>query len=325
MNRQRSSRQQIRAEAAAWIARLQSADAQDPLLARGLQRWLDEDTRHREAFDRATQLWDMIAGADLVRASKAVPSRRIRWPRPLIPVLASLLLAALVVLGKPYLFPQRFETAIGEQRTVQLSDGSEITLNTSTAIEVRYGWRERDLRLLHGEALFRVAHDPERVFRVHHTGGYVDALGTVFLVYDEPSRSAVTLIEGSVAVSSELTAGGGKDRPIILKPGERLVTDRSRGAVIDRPSVASVTAWQRRQLLFDDVSLQDAVYEVNRYATQVRVLVDPDVARLRLSGVFSSHDPRDFASAIATLHGLSIEEKDKNIYLRRRAAPRNPG
>lgn len=310
-------REEIRAEAAAWIARLQTVEDRDANVVRGLKQWLGEDPRHREAFDQATCLWDVLAGAEAIRAARPPAPRRIRWHRPMLGALATLLVVISAVLGKPYLLPDRYETGVGEQRVVQLREGSEVVLNTDSAVEVSYRWRSRQMRLLRGEALFRIAPDPERPLQVHHRHGRIDVLGTTFLVHDEPERSSVTLLEGQVTVQNHLV-GRGEESRIDLRPGQRLTTKPNRGASIDYPSLSAVTAWQRRQLLLDDVSLQDAVYEMNRYQPRTRVRVDPDIAGLRLSGVFSSQRPREFSMAIAALHDLVIEEDGTSIHLHRR-------
>jgi len=88
-----------------------------------------------------------------------------------------------------------YRTAIGEQQTVTLNDGTRITLNTDTQLVVSYRQTERHIRLDHGEAMFEVAKQPQRPFIVQVGDQQVRALGITFIVRRDADRDAVVLIE----------------------------------------------------------------------------------------------------------------------------------
>lgn len=326
----------IDAEAAAWLARLQS-HGPDEKIESALKIWLNADPRHRNAFGRAGEIWDLLPGAaedsawrDAGAEAVAPPPARRRplrkWAvsntpmlvkRPAMIVAAALifllLLAPILTMRDP-----RYETSTGETRIVRLEDGSRITLNTNSLVAVDYAANKRRIRLLRGEALFEVSKDPGRPFIVMHEGGQVRALGTTFVVRDDPRESSITLIEGRVEVTREI-AGAKKTaaRVAILSPGERITVTPKAGAVIDHPALNIVTAWRKGEIMFDNTRLIDAAAEFNRYVRGNEILIDPSVASLPLSGVFTTRDPHQFAETIAAMHDIRLREEENEIHLSR--------
>jgi transmembrane sensor len=147
-----------------------------------------------------------IAGARL--HDKARPAVTVTGvPRPTSQMRRYLLVAslALATIGGAglYWFDRErgvYTTDIGEQRSIRLSDGSTVELNAHSKIRVAMGERERDVDLLDGQAMFRVAKDHARPFIVHSGDSDVLAVGTQFDVNKHPSGTTITVVEGRVAV-----------------------------------------------------------------------------------------------------------------------------
>jgi transmembrane sensor len=299
----------IDAEAAAWLARLhgpyRSADTDAALRA-----WLKADATHQDAFERATEIWEMIPGTAPPSGPVPAPPRRDRRP-----VLAAAFAIILVLLigGGAWLSqrPPVHETPVGGQQVVMLADGTRVSLNTDSRIALYYSEGERRVRLDRGEALFEVAHNPARPFIVEAGSEQVRALGTTFIVRrDGAQKLAVTLLEGRVRVSDPVRAA-------VLAPGERLTVTSSAGAALDRPSIDTVAAWRRGEVVFEDTTLIEAVAELNRYSETRLTIVDPSLATLRISGVFSTGDIGEVAQAIAALHHLRAARNGDTIRLTR--------
>lgn len=307
---------QANAEAAAWIARLQSPDCcEETELA--LADWLDDSEAHRQAFDRATEVWGMIPAA-ATRTAPASLAHRLERPRRALRAepgfygglaLAACLLLFLAVGASVWLAGQsgRYATAVGEQQMATLEDGTRITLNTDTRLRVRYASDTRSVELDRGEAMFEVAPNPRRPFTVAAGDTTVRALGTSFIVRKAGDGVVVTLIQGKVAVSDTTAGARAAPPPTMLVPGERLTVTGDALSTIDRPAIDAVTAWRRGQAVFEDTPLPSAVAELNRYGGPRVVLGDPSLAALRISGVFATNDTVEFATAIAALHGLRVE------------------
>ena len=125
--------------------------------------------------------------------------------RRVFTIAASLLM---VITAAMWIFVERgtYSTAIGEQRSVRLEDGSTVDLNSKSKIRVRFSAQRRDVELLEGQALFRVTKDASRPFIVATDNIHVRAVGTQFDVYRKSSGTVVTVVEGRVAVLTHTAA-----------------------------------------------------------------------------------------------------------------------
>jgi transmembrane sensor len=201
-----------------------------------------------------------------------------------------------------------------------LADGSRLRLSSATTLRVTLDKVRREVEVRTGEALFEVAKDPGRPFVVRAGGHQVRALGTVFTVRRLPSAPdalAVTLLEGRVEVGP-VHPTAASPSPVVLQPGQRLeLTGAKATPRLDRPPVDHATAWTREEVALDDVSLSEAIAEMNRYSRRQIVLQrDPRLAPLRLSGVYRAGDNEGFARAVAALHGLEVRRQDDRLVIR---------
>lgn len=220
-------------------------------------------------------------------------------------------------------------TAIGEQRSVVLADRSVVDLNTDTQIQITMDESVRHLKLIKGEAIFQVAKDPSRPFRVESDSVVVEAIGTQFNVYRKLDELVVTVVEGLVAVSHKEIenlavehknpknniAGLGKtglstimDVVVQLSEGNQ-ATIKKNGNVRKEAAVnlEQVTAWTERRLIFDNETLENIVKEFNRYNRSSLSIIDPAMEKRRLSGVFNANDPEAFLNLVNNLEGINIE------------------
>jgi len=308
----------IRAQAATWLAALRGPN-RTPELVNRFEKWLAEDERHRAIWEQMTDSWDLAGGLqmDIRSLSAAAEREEARRTRFISAMAASFLVAVLVASGAFYYAFRsiRFTTAVGEQRIVTLTDGTRVALNTNTRILIHYGKAFRRITLERGEALFDVAQRSRSPFIVAAGGREIEALGTSFIVREDDQHGlAVTLVEGKVAVSSEKDARVA-EAPQILQPGERLTLSARAPAILDRPQIRQLTAWQRGEVAFDETPLIQAIAEMNRYSTvsiRVRGGLPPGH---RLSGRFRAGDSAEFARGIAKTYGLTLTETDHELLL----------
>jgi len=225
-------------------------------------------------------------------------------------------LAALVTAGSAWWVnrPPVYETHVGEQQVVMLADNTRVALNTNSELKIKYSRAERRVILDHGEALFEVSKDAARPFLVVSGEQIVRAIGTKFVVRHEDGETRVTLLEGKVQV---LGPAAVPRAPLaVLRPGQRLIVTANAGAALDTPSLDVATAWRRGEIVFDNWTLIDAAEELNRYSDNHLVIADPQLASLRVSGVFSTKDVPEVAKAFATLYGLKVEQDGKDYKLK---------
>ena len=221
--------------------------------------------------------------------------------------------------------PQEFRTALGEQRSVLLADGSRATLNTASTIEVILQKGRREVRLVQGEALFEVAHDSARPFVVRAGNALLKDVGTQFNVDMRSNGTTVTVVEGQVAVDSAATsesasaqAGSRSDtvEALILSANDRVVvTPAGVGAPQRGVNVAASVAWTQRQLMFEHRPLSEVAEEFNRY-NKDRIDIDSaELKRQEVTGVFDAKDPASFVAFLSSVPGVEIREGSNGTHI----------
>jgi transmembrane sensor len=299
--------------AAAWLAKLQGGSAE----RQAFDDWLAQSPTNREAWARAQRLWSGLA---LVEDDPAVAALRrearlaMQTARPRLidqPWLrrAAAASAAIVLLGGAlggwfWLSPparpeassaQTFTTAVGQRASYRLADGSVVTLNTDSKVEVGHWGRERPVRLARGQAYFQVAKDAKRPFIVSAGRDRVTAVGTAFDVRFEPERLAVTLVEGRVRIAGPTSNG---ERTVELTAGSQFLADARANWQVSEVDTAHAASWLRGQLVFDAQPLSAVVAEMNRFSTRKLRIADPALARTPISGVFQTGEVDAFAKAL---------------------------
>jgi transmembrane sensor len=324
-------RRAARAEASAWIIRLHGPHRSADLEA-GFRDWLDADPENARQFERVTEVWDAAAtpvpGVPRVGHWQAgSPSSAARsWL--LAAALAIVLIGAGSWSANYFWLNPTYTTGIGEQRIVRLSDGTRITLNSDSRVAISYRDAERRVRVDRGEAYFDVAKDATRPFLVRAGEHQVRAIGTAFVVRYDGLRTAVTLVEGKVTVSSMPAASTTSARPdtgtrtpisvveeTVLIPGQRIVFAQSRAPKLDEPRIDAVTAWRRGEVMLDKTVLAEAIAELNRYDQTTLVIDDPAIAGLQISGIYHTADNETFANMISKLYGLEVVHRAGQIHL----------
>jgi len=314
---------EIADEAARWFAERDSGLLSDEA---ELDAWLAADPRHAQAFAEMEVVWSDLGGVTVapdVRASLAphrvlpMPSSLTRAPvRRWVPTALAASLCLLIV-GKVYDVPTRLQadamTATGEQRTIDLPDGSRILLNTQSAVAFDYTPGRRMIRLLKGEAAFAVAPDRARPFTVEANGGSTTALGTRFLVRAVDDVTRVSVTEHRVRVAYPAPGGNSVD----IGEGGSVTYDGTRGiGPLEAGKVADADAWTQGFLTFENRPLSEVVAELGRYHPGFIQVVGEEVRARRVSGVFNVHDP---VGAVAKLQGSlslkSVRLTDRMIFI----------
>jgi transmembrane sensor len=216
--------------------------------------------------------------------------------------------------------PGQYETAVSEQRDVLLADGSRITLNTDTALTVRYTASSRRVDLERGEAIFAVKHDVARPFEVVAGRTVTRALGTEFNVDRRSDRIRVSVIEGVVRVSAAAHDGAGKVAPLVpaLTKGRSAEFQNDDDRIVEAAAdLKRIQAWRARRLEFSDTPLPEALEEFNRYSTAHVVIGAEDLNTVRVSGVFRIGDTEGFLFSLREALGVQTLATPEEIVLLR--------
>jgi len=286
--------------------------------------------RIHAAVSRADVRWPRTSAEDLVRDALAAPedsviplhptvrpNREEGGRRPALRWVAGLAASIIVAAGLGWRLtlprPEQFQTKVGEQRSVLLADGSRVTLNTASKIEVSLQADHRIVQLLQGEVLFDVAHDAERPFDVHAGRVVVRAVGTQFDIDRRATRTAVTVVEGRVAmIAADLRTG---NLPV-LSAGDRVVVHgASLGTLEHDVNLSEVTAWTQHQLVFRHRPLGEIADEFNRYNVGRIEIRSPSLREQELTGTFSSNDVASFVAVLAGIPGVQVVDDGAGGYV----------
>lgn len=192
-------------------------------------------------------------------------------------------------------------TATGEQRILRLSDGTVISLNTHSAVDVRFDEKQRRVILQDGEILVETGHGDARPFIVETREGSLRALGTRFLVKREEQGTRLSVLKSAVAAHPQSSP-----EEQILREGQQVLM-RSNGL---GPIIAlnlGADAWTRGMLVVDNARLEDMVHELGRYR-RGHLAVAPEIADLRITGSFPLHDTDLALSALLPTLPVKIEQ-----------------
>jgi transmembrane sensor len=302
------------AEAAAWISVLHSCE-RDAEIEAGLRRWISADPLHAQVWEVASDIWNETSSLPRrIPPSRAIPSRSRRvYLRPAL-ALATLFLVVAAGLTLHQLHSS-VSTTVGEQRVLNLEDGTRVELNTESQLTIQYTRHARTVVLDSGEAYFQVARE-QRPFVVVAGERKILALGTAFTVRRDNAADdpvTVTLIEGRVAVAPLETPASGSSNSTadisevkVLNPGDRLRVHKHARPTLETTSIDKATGWMRGQLIFDHTPLREAAAELSRYSKIKITVASPEAAKIPIGGIFRIGDSRSFARAVAASYGLSI-------------------
>jgi len=360
---------QIYKQASDWLVELRVGDI-DIAVRQRFDAWLRTSPEHIRAYLELSSIWEDSADPQLDRknsiemliaqaraATNVFPLGSRSDPRPVsasppgvsrgktrvstprlfaaaaivVMCLAGALIAWLYVRGSPM-----YSTRIGEQKLVQLVDGSTLELNSRSRVRVHFSDAERSVDLLEGQALFHVAKDHARPFIVASDGTQVRAVGTQFDVYQKHGGTIVTVVEGRVAVLREGLAQSGvsegsssgsttpeiptrtdfdgqSSSAIFLSAGEQLTVTPKTEQKTAHPNVAAATAWTQRRLVFNSTPLTDVAHEFNRYNVRQLAVSNAELEQFYVSGVFSSTDPTSLLRFLRAQRGIRVDETDTEI------------
>lgn len=279
----------ISAAALDWVIR-----QRDPAFADwdAFTAWLEASETHGAAYHEAVLLDDELAGlpaepVPLVPANDAGEAPAVSRPFGRRAWLSGALAASLVaIIGYANLNrtadSYRVQTAMGETRTISLADGSRISINGGSSVLLSHD-APRTATLEKGQVLFHVVHSDTDPFVVKVGEARLVDLGTVFDVVRAGAQTVVAVSEGAVAYNPD-------GENLRVDAGKRLtVNEETRDAAIVRVEPAAVGGWEKGQLVYDGVPLDQVAQEVSR-TTGVKLRTDKAAGAIRFRGALRTGD-----------------------------------
>lgn len=284
-------------QATIWVERLH--DGLPPKDKARLQQWLNLSAAHRGAMAAARQNWLQVnASVDALLVSPQLHSEQLKSllaetrssavARPLHTYFAQAAAVAACVLGLLFMgLKADYSTGTGEIQRLQLADGSVVTLNAGSAMDVDFSDGLRSVTLRSGEAFFEVAKDPSRPFLVNTDNGAARAVGTAFNVRVRDESVSVIVTEGLVDV-----AQSNAKEPVRLAANQSIRLAQTTGLVTQRTEdeVSKALGWRDQRLFFTNVAMAEFVDEMNRYSYRRLVIADSALSSVRVGGAFAAGD-----------------------------------
>lgn len=297
----------IDVEAAGWAARIDRGPL-EPAQERQFHLWLHEDVRCAGAYARMRALAltserARALGPDFDPAAFQAPAPFMAR-RTVLQLGGALAASALIAVTGTWAVLRhrgRFSTGKGETKVVALKDGSVVTLNTASEIQVNYSDAIRAVELIRGEALFDVAKNKARPFVVAAGDTNVRVVGTSFTVRHLDAAPVQVLVREGIV---EVFKPAADTVPVRVTANNMAVAAPDGGSSISAMAVPVAQvhrqlAWQNGQLAFEGETLAQAVQEFSRYSDTRIVIDDPALAKEEIAGLFKATDPIGFARTIA--------------------------
>ncbi len=328
-------------EASVWVAKLDKDLSEADQKA--LQEWMSANPENLTVLLEMAKLWDEMAVmsrlADLFPETPIHPARSARFG---LATAASILITVLagvwaVIALNPGNAPETnetrqsvlatapntvYETAIGEQSTVNLPDGTRIVLNTNSLITVEYTDQYRLLRLKRGQIHVQVAHDKVRPLSVIAGDKIVQAVGTAFsLEITSDQQIELVVTEGKVLVSvyqgphgipTEITPAVLAPSSVSVVAGEELILGSLDEEILEVSfeEIEVKLSWRQGNLIFRGESLEDAMAEIGRYTTVEFVILDDDLRKVRIAGLFKAGDVDGLLAALRENFNITYQRID---------------
>jgi transmembrane sensor len=293
-------------QAVAWMLELRTSPQPEAVLA-ALESWRGQHPMHELAWRRMEIVRSRLSGAAqeaaLAHATLGpLGSKRRSHAVKALAVLffAGTTAAALKQRQSWSEIVADHRTAVGEQRRVTLPDGTELMLNTATAVDLLFTESERRVRLITGEIHISTAQDPHRTFLVQTQQGVAQPLGTRFTVEIRNAVTKVAVFEGAVKVVPA------DAKATVLKAGQEGSFSRTAVQAALSTRNTSSPPWTDGSLLAKAMRLDDFLRELGRYSPHP-LSCDPAVASFRVSGSFPVANVPLALEAMSATFSLEIE------------------
>jgi transmembrane sensor len=313
--------------AAIWWTQLRDPEPSADLLERW-SAWMAADPGNAQAFAQLNALGEAVAHAPAGQRQQLIdefaPPRAARHRRPLMAAAAVIGLA----LGGWWLFSgrldmaapsQQYTSAVGEDRDIQLADGTAIQLGAASTLTTRYAADRRAVDLGTGEAFFTVTHDSDRPFVITAGPLHIEDLGTAFNVRRTGQRVSVAVTEGRVRLSPSDGASPGAGTSsgrLDLVAGQRAEYDPATGAIsVSEVAVEHAAAWRQHRLEFVNEPLAAVLANVNRYSHQPIQLADPRLGELMFTGTVNTTTIDSWVGALPHVFPVQVSTFADHVVL----------
>lgn len=300
----------IRDQAWHWHVALQGEDADWD----GFTIWLEANPAHRDVYNAVALLDDALdrqqerLSAILPAEPAATPRITRRWGAWAGGAMAAAiaLFVAVPMFQSESVDAADYRTGAGQTREIALADGSRVTLGPSSHLAVAGG--NQSQMTLDGGAWFDIRHNPDRQLVIMAGGQRISDIGTKFDVLSLGGQLSVAVAEGVISVGPQ---GG---QTLKIPAGKRIAIDAANSAELSDILPMEIGGWRAGRLSYNNVPLALVAADISRYGNR-KVVVAPDMAGRRFSGVLAVGNKADLAGELADLMGLEVKGQGDSVRL----------
>jgi transmembrane sensor len=321
--------QHIHEQAAKWFMRMRDAapDAPDRSI---FERWLLQNQAHANAYAAVAQTWDdfdspkqleSLADA-MLRKKLAQDAKRKKISAHLAKAAAVTMFGFIALFGyhswqaQPVMQMAQ-NSAVGQIISQELSDGSKLTLDANSQVEVTYYRDKRLVKLMRGQAVFEVTKDAARPFVVDSETALITVLGTRFLVNRIDNRVRVAVDHGRVQVQAVDAKGNAIHPPIIITNGQMAEVTASLQANRIAHPAADAFAFTQGKLVFEEATLSEVAETLSRYRVKPVVADAASQPRdlQRITAVLKITEGEQFIHALPKIAAVKVLDTQKQTQL----------
>ena len=305
-------------EALDWFLRLQD-EPLDAAAREEFERWRQSDPKCDETYASLERMRGMPSlhravekhvgpgyGRMPIRQPvAATPSfATALWSKRVAAVAAAVLLVVGLFQAPDLILRWRADhvTAVGQRETIQLSDGSTMTLNTDSAVALDFENGHRQVTLLKGEAFFDVRQDTGQSFLVTTGLSETEDLGTTFLVRRDEGEDCVILKDGLVIVRRL----SDRAESVVLDPGEKVVVTPNALSPAKAVDIGQSFAWLDGYVILRDQVFSRALSTLRRYHDGAVIVAGDRLDEAKVSGNYNVDEPQTAIRTLAEAAGGTV-------------------
>ena len=218
------------------------------------------------------------------------------------------------------------ESGLGETRHIVLAGGTLLTLDTDTQVDIEAGSDDRSLILRRGKLFIEALAEGKSPIALGVGNLLMQTTRGAFSAQSLTDEPIIALVTTGILAVSQSAGTFEPTRTLSVAQGQTLIVDPRRKMSasdvqqVEATKIAQLLAWKDGMLSFGGEALGDAVRSFDRYSA-ARIVVDPGLARERVTGLFRASDPQGFASAIAASFGAVVNVRNNVISLSLKKVP----
>lgn len=290
-----------------------------------LNLWLESNIKHKKAFDEAKNIHNIFQNIPKnysqnlsIKAHKG--AKRTKFvEKTLKPIIACAAIIFTLFIGYDNFIPnyeKNYQTQYTNLKKELLPDGSTISLDAKSNIQIEYFKNKRKVLLQNGQALFEVAKDKDRPFIITAGKTSIEVVGTKFEVINLDNITTVSVLEGIVKVGFIRNILLPIQDITLLEKGEKIIIDNA-GKVdyLGKTEIQEIAPWRNDELIFRKIALKDAFKSFARYQDIEAEFITKDIANSLFSGKFNTKEIDKFLFAIQKIYPIKIKKEQNKIYI----------